>query len=154
MNSSMDLKSDFKFEPKDTFRVAIFELFICSVIIFSLFKILPISISRILTLCALLMFFISLKFFDNSFKLMKFSCYLISLLPFIYYTEYLFLPNFIDYFFIVTFVVFIVTISSNKNLFKNFSLFIKNNKILFIFLLFLVSIIIWSLISIIWTKSI
>ena len=154
MKNAIDLKSDFKFEFKDTLRIAIFEFFICVVIIFSLFKILPISISRILTLCILMVFFISIKIFDGAFKPIKFSYYLISILPFIYYTEYLFLPNFIDYFFIGTFIVFIFINSKNKNLFKNFSLFIKNNKILFLFLLFLLSIIIWSFISIIWAKSI
>ena len=137
MKNAIDLKSDFKFEFKDTLRIAIFEFFICVVIIFSLFKILPISISRILTLCILMVFFISIKIFDGAFKPIKFSYYLISILPFIYYTEYLFLPNFIDYFFIGTFIVFIFINSKNKNLFKNFSLFIKNNKILFLFLLFL-----------------
>lgn len=61
MKNAIDLKSDFKFEFKDTLRIAIFEFFICVVIIFSLFKILPISISRILTLCILMVFFISIK---------------------------------------------------------------------------------------------
>ena len=143
-------KNTFIFKRKDFHRISIYALSILTIVFLSLFKLIYIPEARFLTISLLIFYFILIKLLDKSFNLSKLTQYLIIFIPLIYYTEYLFLPNFIDYLFILTFILFTLLFVLKKNLFKDYSNFIKQEKILLLTFAFLFSIILWSFLSFIW----
>jgi len=150
MSDAVMVKSSLSLEKKDLYRLSIYSLSIFIIVFLSLFKIIPILTARILTTGLLVAYFAFIKLIDKNFNLSRLVQYLIIFLPLIYYTEYLFFPNFIDYLFISTFILFIVLFAMKRNLFKEYFKFIKSEKALLFLSIFLVSIILWSSLSFIW----
>ena len=115
-------KNTFIFKRKDFHRISIYALSILTIVFLSLFKLIYIPEARFLTISLLIFYFILIKLLDKSFNLSKLTQYLIIFIPLIYYTEYLFLPNFIDYLFILTFIL----CSSNIYFFYLFTILCKS----------------------------
>ncbi|HPB48660.1 MAG TPA: hypothetical protein PLX16_08590, partial [Exilispira sp.] len=116
MSDAVMIKSSLSLEKKDLYRLSIYSLSIFIIVFLSLFKIIPIPTARILTTGLLVAYFAFIKLIDKNFNLSRLVQYLIIFLPLIYYTEYLFFPNFIDYLFISTFILFIVLFATKRNL--------------------------------------